>query len=574
MRRWKGYGAGLVLLAGLTTSVQAQVSGIPGGAGATTAGGGTTATTAATTAAGAAGGGNIWSYFCMTDAQKQKCKDFLCNLPLVQLLGNSTAGLSAMTGGVLGGSCCPKADTATAADLALPPDSAGGAAGRVKADEAGAAKRRADVRYLSTADCHRWPEVQDALINALRLDRNECVRWEAALAFTRGCCCTKSVIRALTLTVSGSEDDGAPAETSERVKAAAHAALDHCLACYVEVAIVPPPLPTDKPKEGPDKPKERAVRDLQPAVAPGMSKSFNSAARPKVTMAAYRQRVELLTREQVVAEARRVRERVTPISGTVAVPVGQKSVFGLMQSAMAPKASGPSTPPPPQNVQAAPKHLTGSVVSAFNSKSTAPVAKGSSEAVTVSTTQTTRIVPTTTPTITPVPSLMPTTMPAATVIPSVPASQPAATVVTPTAYSPATQPRVQAPVVAPAVSTTPAPQASILPQPEKLLAILRGADRPEHRAWAADVLGSFDGWTNPKVVEGLVAAARDDKAASVRGICARNLGRMNVRTMIVISVMQSLKADPDATVRTEAEKALRLLNNEPVASLRSGQNVH
>ena len=40
----------------------------------------------------------------------------------------------------------------------------------------------ADIRVLAGADCSRWPEAQDALINALRLDRNECVRVEAALA--------------------------------------------------------------------------------------------------------------------------------------------------------------------------------------------------------------------------------------------------------------------------------------------------------------------------------------------------------------------------------------------------------
>ena len=249
---------------------------------------------------------------------------------------------------------------------------------------------------------------------------------------------------------------------------------------------------------------------------------------------------------------------------------------------MAPKAVGPSTPPPPQSapvqnaqpqsVQEAPKKSSGGLLALFGFKGSAPV-KESGERVVSTGTPTTTIVPATPPTTPPattaIPALAPTTTPAVTPIPSVTSARPTGTPVVATSYAPQNQSRVQPPVVAPAVSAaaTPVPQASILPQPEKLLIILRDAARPEHRAWAADVLGSFDGWTNPKVVAGLGAAARDDKAATVRLICARNLGRMNVRTMAVLSAVQALKSDADAAVRAEAEKALHLLNNEPVASL-------
>src|SRR5205823_9076076 len=128
--------------------------------------------------------------------------------------------------------CCP---TFIPADLLMPPDGAEGAAARIKADEAGAKKRRAAVRYLGTVDCNYWPEAQDALINSLRADRNECVRLEAALALGRGCCCNKATIKALTLTVEGSREDGNPRENSERVRANAYAALEHCLAAFAEV---------------------------------------------------------------------------------------------------------------------------------------------------------------------------------------------------------------------------------------------------------------------------------------------------------------------------------------------------
>jgi hypothetical protein len=605
---------GLVLLAGLARSATAQAPPVPGGAAAaaptaTTAAAATGATTAPPAAP--AGGGNLWSFFCLTPAQKQACKDHLCALPLVQLLGNAMTPLSTMTGGVLGGSCCPGPNTATAAELAAPPDSAEGAAGRVKADEADAPKRRAAVRYMSTADCHRWPEVQDALINSLRFDRNECVRWEAALAFTRGCCCTKPVIRALTLTVSGSEDDGAPAETSERVKAAAHAALDHCLACYVEIEPVPPPPPpSEKPKEGP---KEKKGEDLPPP-NPGASKGFTGGTQARITPAEYYRRVNLLTMEQVVAEAKRVREHMPPISGTVSVPRGERSFVGLVQTAMASKPTGPSTSPPPESAPAstiapaststqasmtaptsspAPvsvKKSSGGLFALFGSKNstpapTTPANAPQTEVIVSATAPKIKTVPAPTPPA-PVPS---TTVPALTQIPSVPPANPPTPAVHSTwaPYSPTTTPVgvtqtsfVQpAPSPAPkpatvpvATTTAPAPvpavpPPSILPQPEKLLIILRDAARPEHRTWAADVLGSFDGWTNPKVVDGLVKAAREDKSPAVRAVCARNLGRMNVRSMAVLSAVQTLKSDPDANVRAEAEKALRVLSNEPVATL-------
>src|SRR5205823_14946141 len=122
--------------------------------------------------------------------------------------------------------CCP---TFIPADLLMPPDGAEGAAARIKADEAGAKKRRAAVRYLGTVDCNYWPEAQEALINSLRADRNECVRLEAAWALGRGCCCTRKTLEALALTVSGSERDGNPIERSDRVRAAAQGSLDHCL---------------------------------------------------------------------------------------------------------------------------------------------------------------------------------------------------------------------------------------------------------------------------------------------------------------------------------------------------------
>ncbi len=146
---------------------------------------------------------------CPRADQKAACKAKICNSPIGQLLNNMLSPAGAMTGGIIGPFC----PTISAADLAKPPDSAEGAAARLKVDEADAAARRAAIRYMAGADCHYWPEVTEALIGALRADRNECVRLEAALALGRGCCCNRATMLALTLTVSGSTADGNPAET-------------------------------------------------------------------------------------------------------------------------------------------------------------------------------------------------------------------------------------------------------------------------------------------------------------------------------------------------------------------------
>jgi hypothetical protein len=180
-----------------------------------------------------------------------KCKEKLCGSPLGQILNSTIAPVSGLSGGIIPPLCPPNA--VNPADLAKPADSAAGAAARIKADEADAAARRAAVRYLATVDCHWWPEAQDALINALRADRNECVRWEAAVALGSGCCCTPKTIAAMTISVNGTDEDGNPAETSERVRGAAHASLQNCLSRFpvsAEPAPETPPEPIKEPKSG------------------------------------------------------------------------------------------------------------------------------------------------------------------------------------------------------------------------------------------------------------------------------------------------------------------------------------
>ena len=156
---------------------------------------------------------------------------------LHQLMHILTAPLRLACGGRLG--AC-HAEVPSAEDIARLPSGcaspAEAAAAKIKVEEAGAKARRASVRYLRTVDCHYYPEAEAALIAALRADRNEGVRLEAAFALGNGCCCTKKTMDALNLVVSGGEQDGNPAETSERIKQASVTALEHSMARGVELA--------------------------------------------------------------------------------------------------------------------------------------------------------------------------------------------------------------------------------------------------------------------------------------------------------------------------------------------------
>jgi hypothetical protein len=162
------------------------------------------------------------------------CRRKLCKAPCGQLINGMTMPLSGLTGGVIP-PFCPILPSAK--DLAKP--GVEGEAAAVKKDAAEAKARRNAVRLLGTVDCRYYADAPDKLIAALRTDGVECVRLEAAWALGSGCCCQPKVIDALDITVAGLETDGNPAERSPRVRDAAAAALEHCLAC------APPAPPAD-----------------------------------------------------------------------------------------------------------------------------------------------------------------------------------------------------------------------------------------------------------------------------------------------------------------------------------------
>ncbi len=250
----------------LTIPAWTQVPGVPGVPGAGAAG-----------AAGTAGGTaaappkTIWSFLGLSQAKCQECKQKLCKTVLGQMINSMLTPISMFSGGLVGG-CCPTVPSAQdLANLAQSGSPAESAAAQIKADEANAKARRAAVRYLGTVDCHVWHEAEKGLIASLRADRNECVRLEAAIQLGNGCCCTKKTVEALTLVVNGSEKDGNPSETSERVKMAAMMALERCQDRVTPKPVDPadrkelPPTPPESPPVQPTSLWQRPVNLPRPA---------------------------------------------------------------------------------------------------------------------------------------------------------------------------------------------------------------------------------------------------------------------------------------------------------------------
>ncbi|MCA9258939.1 MAG: hypothetical protein KDA61_07055 [Planctomycetales bacterium] len=159
-----------------------------------------------------------------------------------KLLANMVKPVSKLTGGLI--PPCPDNQFAAAVELQAsappatgpggeplpppPPPPSVAAAAKIKTEQAEAQMRRDAVAYLAGVDCRYYPEAEAALIASLRADRSECVRLEAARSLTKCGCCTPAIIQALTICVKGSEEDGNPAERSQRVRQTALCALNRC----------------------------------------------------------------------------------------------------------------------------------------------------------------------------------------------------------------------------------------------------------------------------------------------------------------------------------------------------------
>ena len=143
--------------------------------------------------------------------------------PLAKILDGPRKILSKATGGVV-----PSQPTPNDVQLAAPGPQ--GAAAKIKKDSLEAPKRLAAIQDLGTVDCHWYPEALTQLTTALRTDRSECVRFEAAKILSSCNCCSPQLIEALKVCVAGTDTDGNPSERSFRIREQAAFALEACLA--------------------------------------------------------------------------------------------------------------------------------------------------------------------------------------------------------------------------------------------------------------------------------------------------------------------------------------------------------
>jgi hypothetical protein len=240
------------------------------------------------------------------------CKAKICACPLGQMITNAGKPLNTALGGLLCPPCCPPVNQD---DLKKPSTLPDGACAKIMQEELEMPKRRKSIQCLARVDCHWWPEAEAALIGALRADRNECVRLEAAKALAGGCCCTKKTIEALVIVVSGSKKDGNPSENSERVKAMAMLALQHCLVCFVD---------EEEPKP-PELPKKPPPAKVPPPPAPTADLDY------ELPNLAYYDNLDRVPVGQVLLEARKVAQAAPPkpTDTAVAGATGSRSIYQL-----------------------------------------------------------------------------------------------------------------------------------------------------------------------------------------------------------------------------------------------------
>jgi len=85
---------------------------------------------------------------------------------------------------------------------------------------------------------------------------------------------------------------------------------------------------------------------------------------------------------------------------------------------------------------------------------------------------------------------------------------------------------------------------------------LQAGPLPSQREWAVEALTQADWRHDPSVVAALLKGATRDPAATVRAACVRGLVKMDTSDRQVLTVLESLKGDPDPRVRTEIETAM------------------
>ena len=265
------------------------------------------------------GGPTLGSFLGLSYPQREYRQRRLARTPIGKLRTRIQEPLSKITGGLI-----PPFPPAVPSLAELQAPGPVGAMAKVKLDREAAGERIEAVRYLGKVDCHYWPEAGDALVDALRADRNEWVRLAAAETLGTGCCCTKKTIMALSMVVSCSIEDGNPVEKSPQVIAAAQSALAHCLAracaCETELYVQPEVAPV-LPSVDPIVPERKLGEEVEPAVyqaawskpAPS-GQAKNGAGLPEAKTAhakekSYYERVDAQPWGSVIAAAKNAMQR-------------------------------------------------------------------------------------------------------------------------------------------------------------------------------------------------------------------------------------------------------------------------
>jgi hypothetical protein len=100
----------------------------------------------------------------------------------------------------------------------------------------------------------------------------------------------------------------------------------------------------------------------------------------------------------------------------------------------------------------------------------------------------------------------------------------------------------------------------------QLLTLLHDSPYPAQRELAANYLAACDWRANPQIAEGLLEAAKQDPAPTVRAGCIANLMRMNVANEEYRRLLHELRTDADPRVREAVEQALGRLGQQQAAA--------
>lgn len=504
----------------------------------------------------------LWSFLGMSRAQREYRQRMQADTPFGELRSKIRQPLSDATGGLI-----PPVPPEFPSLAELQDPGAVGAAAKVKLDRLAAKKRIKAVQYLGTVDCHYWPEAEDALVNALRVDRNEWVRLAAAQTLLRGCCCTKKTILALTMAATCSNADGNPTEKSPRVVAAAQAALSKCLeglccspvcmadGMFEEAPIgqtpdVTPPVGPGGSGSPPVPPKKDPVKGEGQPVAmskPGPAGTEKGSGGLTIDQVATPSSKELYERAAARPWGEMIAFSKAHLAKAPSVPAEylQQALTELNVDDEDDSAPGAA----PVAVRRRPANLYDAL---FGDTNTAKVAVARSQPTIVPAqamfaAAPTRMIPTTTPVPPPVR----------------------------TAYAPA-QGRTVEParmtVKVPDRSATPAPtvkQATMItparvgltPAAVRALDALDGRDAKAVTV-AVDTLGTADVSINGPVPFALLRAAEQNADTTARSACVRALARCKASSPAVVAGLERLTSDRNVEVRVEAAVALNELKSK------------